>query len=886
MPRQMALPQHAEQLARDGRRARRRRDLADPLAAPLDAVVVARRLHRLVRVARGPDHHQPPLRAGRAADQLDPREQPRRERLPGEDPRRREAGRSGPAASTSPRRSPTSPRRSPTASTPSPIPSKRTQGDREAREGAGRRLREGPPRHPLRRRRASSAAPSTSSSSTSRSATSAWSTCRARSIGNYGGEIDNWAWPRHTGDFSFYRAYVGKDGKPADPSPDNVPFKPKHCLKVDRRPLTEQRLRDGRRLSGHDQPRHHLRRGRSSTSTWTYPTTIEQLQERYDVLERCCSKQGGADRDQGRRGQAGRAERPREEPGRARRPQAGRHARQQEGARRQGPGVGGAARPRGRTPTAIDALDADRSSRARKTARGRLRLAAAPLSGSAPPAATRVLLVRMAEERHQAGRRAQARLPGARPAAPRARAEAVRAPVRPDHRPRAASGSRWCARSRCPRPTGRGSRIIVGAKKGAGHRRGAIDKAARRLLQGHQARRREGAPRPADEGHHRAAEGVEGSVHQAGGRAVADGARREETATTPRRRAACCWRRSTPRRCARRSTASLSPDANSHPAHHLRHGQAVRAAAASRSPWSRDPRPRTRARSRSTRPRAARGDQGQDTGARTPTPTLGEVPVDFLSDLDITGGNSGSPTLNAKGELIGLAFDGNIEGVASDVVFNPPTTRTILVDIRYVLWVMDLARRRRPPARRDGRQAVALAIRHATPSARARRRRNAHRRRRTGSGGRGGRRRRRWCPSRRTDRPRGRRAATRRGRALDQRLGLLGRRARSSRACRCRAPGSRGRRAAWRRAGWAASVSRRTPPPYCDVHRLHPLGVAGGVGVVRDADRVDVDAAALGRRAGGGCSRASGPSRGRGWPCCGSTRPASGSRRSAWPSAP
>ena len=45
--------------------------------------------------------------------------------------------------------------------------------------------------------------------------------------------------------------------------------------------------------------------------------------------------------------------------------------------------------------------------------------------------------------------------------------------------------------------------------------------------------------------------------------------------------------------------------------------------------------------------------------------------------------------LNARGELIGLAFDGNIEGVASDVVFNGENTRTITVDVRYMLWVMD-----------------------------------------------------------------------------------------------------------------------------------------------------------------------------------------------------
>jgi hypothetical protein len=68
---------------------------------------------------------------------------------------------------------------------------------------------------------------------------------------------------------------------------------------------------------------------------------------------------------------------------------------------------------------------------------------------------------------------------------------------------------------------------------------------------------------------------------------------------------------------------------------------------------------------------------------------LNEVPVDFLSDLDITGGNSGSPIINARGELVGLAFDGNYEGLASDVVFKGETTRTISVDIRYVLWMAD-----------------------------------------------------------------------------------------------------------------------------------------------------------------------------------------------------
>jgi hypothetical protein len=67
--------------------------------------------------------------------------------------------------------------------------------------------------------------------------------------------------------------------------------------------------------------------------------------------------------------------------------------------------------------------------------------------------------------------------------------------------------------------------------------------------------------------------------------------------------------------------------------------------------------------------------------------SLGDVPVDFLSDLHITNGNSGSATLNAKGELVGLAFDGTFESVASDWVFSP-TTRSIHVDLRYVLFLL------------------------------------------------------------------------------------------------------------------------------------------------------------------------------------------------------
>jgi hypothetical protein len=70
-------------------------------------------------------------------------------------------------------------------------------------------------------------------------------------------------------------------------------------------------------------------------------------------------------------------------------------------------------------------------------------------------------------------------------------------------------------------------------------------------------------------------------------------------------------------------------------------------------------------------------------------PQLREVPVDFLSSVDTTGGNSGSPTLNAKGELCGLLFDGNFEALGSDFLVNPQLTRSIHVDAVYMLWMMD-----------------------------------------------------------------------------------------------------------------------------------------------------------------------------------------------------
>ncbi|MFW5561158.1 MAG: S46 family peptidase, partial [Prevotella sp.] len=69
--------------------------------------------------------------------------------------------------------------------------------------------------------------------------------------------------------------------------------------------------------------------------------------------------------------------------------------------------------------------------------------------------------------------------------------------------------------------------------------------------------------------------------------------------------------------------------------------------------------------------------------------TTGKMQLCFLTNNDITGGNSGSPMFNGKGELIGLAFDGNWDSLSSDINFDRQLARCIGVDIRYVLFMMD-----------------------------------------------------------------------------------------------------------------------------------------------------------------------------------------------------
>ena len=106
----------------------------------------------------------------------------------------------------------------------------------------------------------------------------------ADAIGKYGGDIDNWRWPRHTGDFAFYRAYVGPDGMPADYSEQNVPYQPPHFLEV-----SAAGLEDGDFVMAMGYPGRTSRYARlttvSQTFDWRYPLLVEVYADWIRIIE-------------------------------------------------------------------------------------------------------------------------------------------------------------------------------------------------------------------------------------------------------------------------------------------------------------------------------------------------------------------------------------------------------------------------------------------------------------------------------------------------------------------------------------------------------------------------------------------------------------------------
>ena len=106
----------------------------------------------------------------------------------------------------------------------------------------------------------------------------------ADSIGKYGGDVDNWMWPRHTGDFSFYRAYVAPDGSSAEYSEDNVPYKAEHFLQVSKSGLDEG---DFVMVAGYpgSPSRYAMLAEVENTFGWEYPTFQKLLPDWLGTIE-------------------------------------------------------------------------------------------------------------------------------------------------------------------------------------------------------------------------------------------------------------------------------------------------------------------------------------------------------------------------------------------------------------------------------------------------------------------------------------------------------------------------------------------------------------------------------------------------------------------------
>jgi hypothetical protein len=501
----------------------------------------------------------------------------------------------------------------------------------------------------------------------------------ARAIGNYGGEIDNWQWPRHTGDFAFYRAYVGKDGKPADHAPDNVPYKPAHHLKVSERGVGPS---DFVMITGFPG-----RTTRTKTALevkhdveWFYPYFIEHAKQRYAIAEAHLKAEGETAIKAGVLKQ-----------------------RTQNGLEK----IGGVLKglTSGDLMARKSALDARTKAWAAEPGRERHKAAieklerlvldeqrtaradydrAAAFSGSALLASA-FSVTRWAEERVKPDAR---RKPGyqerdMKPAisgvkqltkqfdATLDRALFRLALVRALQLPQAERP--WLALLLGAGATQKLDEALIDKTLDTWYRTSKLaDQAVRlELLEKGTVAKLAASPDP----FLRAVQRV-WKIYKAEEK-LDDTQAGESMLVAPVYVDAM------------REVLGglLASDANG--TLRITYGT-VKGFKPADSPFT-------------TGAQILKKNTGKEP-FDAPAPLLaaiaakqfgpyanaaGELPVNFLSDLDTTGGNSGSAVLDDKGELVGLNFDSTIEGVASDVVFDGATTRKIHVDVRYMLWIMD-----------------------------------------------------------------------------------------------------------------------------------------------------------------------------------------------------
>lgn len=510
----------------------------------------------------------------------------------------------------------------------------------------------------------------------------------ASGVGNYGGEVDNWRWPRHSGDYAFFRAYVGPDGKPADYAAENVPFRPAHHLKIATKPLAAGDLV---MVAGYPGRTTRLRTAAevSEAVGWYYPRRRKLCDDYLGLLETLRTEQPELRRKSERlfRGlsnvrtntlgmldgltQGGLAE----------------QKAQQEKA------LLSWAEGQPEHAAAVTSIQAMKRHYEKYRGRRDADAALGETLGFSTLLGAANTIVQMAEERPKPDAARDPRFQARNHKRLAQRQQQVQQSY--DRRLDAALLTLALERASRLRQADRPevlSRVLGGAKVAPtpDNIRKAVDtlydatklgdlKVRLELLETAslaQLRRNPDpflrlalALRPAIVASERRGEGFSGA------------------AAIDRPRFASALR-------AKRE-GRLAPDANS--TLRVTYGT-VRGYRP--SPDAELYYPFTRLSGMVKKhtgkppfdaPDAVLSAAKEEPADRYLHAPFGEVPVDFLADLDITGGNSGSPTLDGSGALVGLAFDGNYEAMASDWLFIPEITRSIHVDIRYVLWVMDRA---------------------------------------------------------------------------------------------------------------------------------------------------------------------------------------------------
>ncbi|VXB87732.1 Dipeptidyl aminopeptidase BII [Luteimonas sp. 9C] len=503
----------------------------------------------------------------------------------------------------------------------------------------------------------------------------------AGGIGSFGGDVDNWMWPRHTGDFAFYRAYVGRDGRPADYAEDNIPYTPQRFLRLADKPLREK---DFVMVAGYPgrTSRYAFADEFSETVAWRYP----QIGRHYRALIDLVEARGKADPEIDVRYASA---------VRGWQNTLKNYEGQLQGFER----VGALARKQAEEAAVLEwlrsrgddgaaALDAHAKivaldAQARATRERDLVLSLLDNSGLLSTA-NRLYRLSMEKEKPDAMREQgyqQRDLP------------AIEGGLKQMDRRFVAEMDRELTRYALMQyiqlpPEQRIAAIDTWL---GGNDAAAIDRALDRLQRSVLANSDERLKWFAADRHAFLRSRDPALMYAA---AVTPELLQIELASKARAgdllqlrptylQAVADYRAS--------RKEAVYPDANS--SLRLTFGNVMgytNLAGAQQTPFTRldEIPPKATGAEPFDAPKAQLNAIAADRDGGLADRRLRSVPVNFLSDLDVTGGNSGSPVLDADGRLTGLLFDMTWEAVVSNWVFDPAMTRTISVDQRYIRWVM------------------------------------------------------------------------------------------------------------------------------------------------------------------------------------------------------